>query len=136
MPPDTGTILVVMMIGLTIGLFWLLVYIYGLYSMGRKLARFEVFALHPYRTGIQIALASLILASPAILFIREFIPLFSTILGIWWLHTQAVGVGFWAGLELKQKANTEVFSCRTEEWLREWEEEEELPPIWLRDSLQ
>lgn len=115
-----GLLMPIIVCALLLGTFWLYVYCYALYRLGRWMAQ-------RYRTRATpslfvIALGSALLSAP--FFFLDLDPIWKSVIviGVWVIHTQSVGSGFWGGMEIGQKTDEKVFSERTEEWLREWEQ--------------
>ena len=115
-----GLLVPILVLGLLLGTFWLYVYCYGLYRLGRWIA--ERYRTRPLPTFIGIAAASASLAFP--FFFLQIDPIWKSVIvvGIWVTHSQTIAAGFWGGMEIGQKIDQRVFSERTEEWLREWEQ--------------
>lgn len=106
--------------GLLLATFWLYVYCYVLYRVGRWIAiRYRT---RPAPTLTVIGMISGLLAAPCFFLPTDIIWKSVFVFGVWITHTQAVGSGFWGGMELGQRDDDTVFKERTEEWLREWEE--------------
>jgi hypothetical protein len=121
---DDGLYLVLPIVFL-MGTFWLYAYCYGLYRLGRAIAQ-------RYRTRPVFTFALIGTASALLSFSCFFLPLgpiwkSAIVFAVWITHTQAIGAGFWGGMEIGKKTDDVVFMERAESWLREWEEPVEQP---------
>jgi hypothetical protein len=108
-----------------IGTFWLFVYCYGLYKLGRAIAQ-------RYRTRHVLVFTLIALGSSFMSLTCMFLPLdiiwkSTIVFAVWITHTQAIGAGFWGGMEIGKKADAIVFKKRAESWLKEWEEPVQQP---------
>jgi hypothetical protein len=124
-------LMVVILGGLMLATFWLYVYVYGLYRLGRGIA--SRYRTKPVPSLVLIVLGSILLASPLLFLQLDFLWKCSLIFAVVITHAQAVGSGFWGRMEIGRNKDVEVFEDRTEQWLREWEEP---VPKWLRDELE
>jgi hypothetical protein len=106
-------------LGLIVGAFWLGLYCYLLYRLGRSIA--QRYRTRPWHIFTTITLTSALLAALCSFIPVDWIWRSVIIFSVWITHTQSVGSGFWAGMELGKRADHEKFRRRTEEWLREWE---------------
>ncbi len=105
---------------LVVGTIWMGIYCYGLYRLGRLIA--NRYRTRPYAVFGLITLGSAVLSSLCLLIHVDIIWQAVIVFSVWIAHTQAIGSGFWAGMELGKRADETLFKQRTEEWLREWEQ--------------
>lgn len=127
---DNPWILILYLGVLALATFWMCVYIYGLYRLGRVLAC-------RYRTKPVLTLSCIFLFAVALAAGGYFLPVdmfvkAGVMFSVWLLHAQPLVVGFWAGMEIGRKEDVLRWQSRTEEWLQEWESP---VPKWLKDEL-
>lgn len=116
--------------GLVLATFWLLVYWYLLYRLGRWIA--TRYRTKPVPVLALISVASALLTLPAFLLIHDPVWKASVVLAVWLTHTQAVTAGFWGGMELGRRSDEKMFWARTEKWLKEWEDP--AVPKWMKED--
>ncbi|HEY3782598.1 MAG TPA: hypothetical protein VGL56_16060 [Fimbriimonadaceae bacterium] len=116
---DNGLYLV-LPIAFLMGTFWLYAYCYGLYRLGRAIA--QRYRTRPIFTFVLIAIGSAILSAACLFLPVDPIWKSAIVFGVWITHTQAIGSGFWGGMEVGKKDDDVVFKERAESWLSEWEE--------------
>lgn len=102
------------------GVFWLFIYCYLLYRLGRSIAV-------RYRTRSTPVFIGIAMVSAALSISCLFLPVdvlgkSALVFAVWITHTQGVGWGFWAGMEIGKNEDEIRFKQKAEEWLREWEE--------------
>jgi len=115
--PETAVPLILVV--LMVGAFWLGVYCWLLYRLGRAIA-------NRYRTRPAIVFATITAISAFLALLGLLLPVeiiwkSVIVFSIWITHTQALASGFWAGMELGKRSDEIEFNRRTEEWLSEWE---------------
>ena len=122
--------------GLLLATFWLYLYCYALYRLGRWIA--QRFRTRPVPTFAGIALASALLTLPVFFLPFNFdghyaiVAKATVVFLVFNVHAFAVGAGLWGGMELGKRSDDKLFWVRTEDWLKEWED----PPVpkWLKDD--
>src|SRR4051794_23671605 len=122
--------------GLLLATFWLYLYCYALYRLGRWIA--QRYRTHPVPAFMGIAFCSALLSIPVFFIpfnMHDQIAIFTRatlVFLVFNVHTFAVGAGLWGGMEIGKKNDDKEFWSRTEDWIKEWED----PPVpkWLKDE--
>lgn len=126
----SGGVVALSLVGLVVVTFWLSLYVYGLYAVGRWLAiRFRT-RIGPWAAIGCFAAIAILFDLPVLLF--KFDPIFKTtcIFGVWLVHAQPPSVGYWAACELQRKGDEERWERTANEWLAEFEDR---APDWLNE---
>lgn len=128
-----GLLIGLLVAAMAFTVFWLSVYAWLLYLLGKKIAASRFGRRKFSAAAFLICLGSLVLALPAILWLEP--PILNVCAGfaIWITHAQPTLIGYWAGLELKRRKDSAEFSKRVDRWLREWEDP---IPDWLKWELE
>jgi len=129
-------IMIGVLCGMLLATFWLYLYCYALYRLGRWVA--QRYRTRPLPAFSAIAFCSALLTIP-IFFIpfnlneaAEVVARATLVFVVFNLHAAAVGAGLWGGMEVGKQTDDKVFWSRTDDWLKEWED----PPVpkWLKDE--
>ena len=135
---DSGPFIMIgVFCGILFATFWLYMYCYALYRLGRWIA--TRYRTRPVPAFATIAFCSALLTVP-IFFIPfsltsnagDIVVRATLVFIVFNVHASAVGAGLWGGMELGKRSDDKLFWARTEDWLKEWED----PPVpkWLKDD--
>lgn len=112
------------------GSFWVAVYSWALFRLGKRLASKYRTRTKPGRIYFWLGFYA---AAPGVaiaLFLSGWGMVAMTVLGSWILHYQALAAGYWYGLESGSREDHRRFRERAEDWLSHWE----TPPALREDS--
>ncbi len=107
--------------------FWLSVYGYFLFSLGRRWGAQYRLKVSSQFAAFAIGLAASLVALPFWFVVPHPIYRLCSVLAVWLIHFQPVSVGFWAEAVNAREADAKRFTATTDEWLAEWEPDPELP---------
>jgi hypothetical protein len=104
---------------LLVGTFWVGVYCWILYRLGRWLA--NRYRVRPVPVFAIITIFAAFLSCIGFVLPVDSIWKAVIVFSIWITHTQAIASGFWGGMELGRRSDEDAFKRRTDKWLSEWE---------------
>lgn len=114
-------------------LFWLGVYVYALYAVGRWLANRYRTRVSPWVMACVFSLAGVIIALPALSVPLDSISRYTLVFSVWLLHAQPPAVGYWGTTQVQRERDMARWKRTTDEWIGEFED---APPPWLREIEQ
>lgn len=109
------------------GAFWLSVYGYLLFQLGKKWGALYRLRVSSQFAAVAIAFGAALLSVPFWYVIGDPIFRACSCVGVWLIHFQPVAVGFWAEAVSGKEADAKRFTHAANEWLAEWEPDPELP---------
>ncbi len=125
-----GGAIVLWIFALSIATFWLCLYVYGLYSAGKWLAKRYRLRLRPTAATLLIAVSVLLIDIPVLPFQMEAIYKLTLMFGLWLVHAQPLAVGYWIGYEVERQRDLDRWNTTLREWVSEFEER---PPDFMRE---
>lgn len=123
-------IIVGLMAVIALILFWLGVYVYGLYALGRWLANRFRLKLSPWTAAAAFGFVAIFVALPALLVDLDLVSKGTLLFSMWLLHAHPPTVGYWATVETQRERDVVRWEKSVDEWVNEFEE---TPPAWLRE---
>jgi hypothetical protein len=123
-------IIVGLMAVIALILFWLGVYVYGLYALGRWLANRFRLKLSPWTAAIAFGFVAIFVALPALVVDLDQISKATLLFSMWLLHAHPPTVGYWATVQTQRERDVVRWEKSVDEWVNEFEE---TPPAWLRE---
>jgi hypothetical protein len=118
---EAGAVILFLIL-LAFGTFWLGIYCYLLYQAGRKLAeRFRV-KIGPKLAAVIFGCGAAVIAAPIGWLELDIIYKSCLIFGIWLIHAEPISVGYWAGVEIGHGDDLQRWEEKTDQWLADWEE--------------
>lgn len=118
---EAGAVLLFLIL-LTFAIFWLGVYCYLMYMLGRKLARRHRVRIGAKGAAVIFAAAAALLAAPVLLLEINVIYKTCLFFGIWLINAEPVSVGYWAGVDIGRSEDLQRWNECADHWLTEWEE--------------
>lgn len=122
-----GTFFLLALVGVAAATVWIAVYTVLLFRLGRWLA--TLFRMRPHQAQVYF-LISCLSAVPCLgVFVLPVEEVVQGILafGLWVLHAQPIGAGYWSGCEIGRQQDHRRFREQADAWLSEWES----PPTWM-----
>jgi len=123
-------IIVGLMAVIALILFWLGVYVYGLYALGRWLANRFRLKLSPWTAAVGFGFVAIFVALPALIVDLDQISKATLLFSMWLLHAHPPTVGYWATVQTQRERDVVRWEKSVDEWVNEFEE---TPPAWLRE---
>lgn len=123
-------IIVGLMAVIALILFWLGVYVYGLYALGRWLANRFRLKLSPWTAAIAFGFVAIFVALPALLVDLDLVSKGTLLFSMWLLHAHPPTVGYWATVQTQRERDEVRWEKSVDEWVNEFEEK---PPAWLSE---
>lgn len=109
-------------------LFWLTVWVAGLYSMGQWLARRLRLRIEPKPAAICFALVGAIFASPVFHYVPDKILGSTMAFCVWLMIAHPLFMGYWIGYKAGREQDEQEWHSNVDAWLADWEDED--TPIW------
>lgn len=123
-------IVLALMAAIAFSLFWMGVYVYALYTVGRGLARRFRLRFRPAIMALAFSLFAGAVAFPALHIDLDPISRATLAFAIWLIHAQPLSVGYWATTELQRQRDLDRWEQTVDEWVNEFET---APPSWLHE---
>ena len=118
----SGEVFVLFFIGFAFATFWLSLYTYALFSLGRRLAIRYRMRVGPILATFAFCLMAAAVDLPFLAVGLEPIYKMTLLFGVWLLHAQPTSVGYWSTCEIQRKRDEERWASRTQVWVAEFEE--------------
>lgn len=123
-------IIVGLMAAIALILFWLGVYVYGLYALGRWMANRYRLRVSPWTMAFIYGAVSVFIALPAAWVDLDPISRATLVFSMWLLHAHPPTVGYWATVQTQRERDAARWERSVDEWVNEFEE---APPAWLSE---
>lgn len=125
---EAGIVLLFMIL-LVFAIFWIGLYCFALYSLGRRLAKSYRVRLGPKIAAAIFGILSALAALPLGWLDIDFLYKCCLIFCFWLLNAQPLSVGYWAGVDIGRGEDLQRWNESADEWLSEWEE---APPACMK----
>lgn len=102
--------------------FWLSLYTYGMFCVGRWFADRYRLRVSKQLAVLIFASASVVLAAPALLVDTGHIYKLTLAFGIWLIHTQPTAVGYWSTCEKRRIEDETRWQKTVDSWLEPFDE--------------
>lgn len=118
-----GASFAVAFVGIGFGLIWLSLYVFGLFSLGRKLAERYRLRVNVNSAGVFFGILALGMSLPPA-FVVPLHPVlkFGVFVCLWILHAPSVFLGYWYSYDKRKQEDIDKWKSNTDSWLQEWEE--------------
>ena len=125
-----GGLIPLLIAGFAFVSFWLCLYIFGLYTFGKRLANRFRLQCKPSVAAVLIAFFVLLIDVPFLALQWEAVPKLTLLFGIWLVHAQPLMIGYWTAFDLGRKDDEDRWKRNTESWVSNFEER---PPGIMRE---